>query len=159
MVQLLDSYQKATQDIVKLLKTDPQIFVIEAFQFRSIISLANPSNQIKVASYQYYNIYDLVSDFDNKIGAGLPFPKYEVDTHHPAEFTTELIASTAISWVPIASIDYQKTNSTFINQLELVGWQRYLRAVKSTDETELTVLSIDPNKKVRDQALSKLKTL
>lgn len=153
----LDSYQKASADVLKYIKKDPTIFVINSLDFRTLITIAKKKNDIPFDCYEHISILDILPNVYAEIEECLPFPnKEELNQIH---FATELVSSYGVFWTPILSKDYQLTESSFCESINMVTWQRYLRASKSKDMRELTVLSIDPNRKVRDLAKKRLKTI
>lgn len=152
----VDSYQKASSDIVEYLKQDPTILVINSKNFRSLLTLANVRPSVVINCYDHISIFSILPDLLEEIENAMPYPTQEdlSSTH----FITELIASYGQIWIPVQSHDYILTELSFCDQLNMVTWQRYLRATKSNDERELTVLSIDPDLKVRKVAKKRLKT-
>jgi len=152
----LDSYHKASVDIIDCLKTDLTIFIISSMNFKALLQNAKNKKELNIKDHQYISITDIFPDIFSEIEDSLPFPtQIDLNTNH---FATEFIASYGEYWIPVASIDYKITETSFCEEITMVAWQRYLRAIKSKDIRELTVLSIDPNRKVREQAKKRLKT-
>ena len=157
----LDKYEKASLDILKLLRQDPTVFIINALYFRTVVAIAQHNNihAFDHSSYEYISILDMIPKIYEEIELALPYPtQNELTT--PNHFVTELIAQYGESWIPTASLDYKKAQTiSFCEDITMVSWQRYLRAKWSKDRRELTVLSVDPVLNIREVALSKLKTI
>jgi len=157
---MLDSYEKASQDILSCLKTNPMILIINAVLFKTIIAIAKQANlsTYNCTSFQVISILEIVPNIYSEIEITLPYPSKKdlTTTNH---FITELVAGCGRTWIPVGSYDYQRTLSTkFQDDLDMVHWQRYVRASESNDLIELTILSIDPTPSVRNKATSRLKT-
>ena len=152
----VNSYQKASTDILKYLKNDATIFVINSNNLKALLSKATNKKETPFENNDYISILDILPNILSEIESCIPYPSQEdlSDSH----FITELIASYGEIWIPTSSLDYKITETNFCDSIEMVTWQRLLRAHKSNDLRELTVLSIDPNPKVRIAAKKRLKT-
>lgn len=160
-----DSYEKASLDILSYLKADPEVLVLDWVGFNYLIYLATGNNAMmrsivshKRTAMTQIVVTELIPNIFSEIQASLPYPDRQVlrDKH----FVTELIGYYGEAWIPVGCPDYGLTLKTsFLDNIDMVEWQRYLRAYNSKDKTELTVLSVDPSEKVREQALRQLKTL
>ena len=155
---MLDSYEKASLDILNCLKIDPTILIINAILFKTIIAISKSPNlsTYNCNSFQYISILEIVPHIYSEIEITLPYPsKKELSNH----FITELVAGCGRTWIPVGSYDYQTTLHTkFQDDLNMTLWQRHVRATQSNDPIELTILSIDPVSSVREKASSRLKT-
>lgn len=160
MVEILDSYQKASQNIVDYLSEDPKILLINAFLFRLVAASATYSN-LHLFDYKTFDhvlITDIIPNIFEEFKLASPYPSSK-DLLATSHFITELITGYGTTWVAVASLSYQhalKTN--FRDDFNMIYWQRYIRAESSTDPLELTLLAVDPNQLVRDKATYRLKT-
>jgi hypothetical protein len=156
-MNILTSYEKASQDILQYLKQDPTIFLIQAMLFRVVAAAASHSNlhSFNYRTYDHLSIIEIIPSIYRELEQALPYP----DTPNSNHFITELVVGYGTSWIPIVDSSYQHAiNTNFRDDLDMSFWQRYLRSEKSNDKIELTILSIDPNQTVREKATSRLKT-
>ncbi len=157
---MLDNYEKASLDIVGYLTEDSTIFILDVNILSTIISLAKTNNWdvFTATTFDHIDLIDYIPNILTEINATLPYPQ-QSDLEQ-AHFVTELVGQYGSAWIPVSSADYKRARSTnFADDLNMVEWQRYLRAQISKDTTELTILSVDPSANVRDRATSRLKTL
>ena len=154
----LDSYERASLDILENLRQNPEVLLLNHMIFRTIISFAkeNKNYTLDVRNFDYVNMIEIVPSLFQEIQDALPFPdQKDLQSTH---FVTELINSYGRAWVPVASHDYQSAISTsFIENIYMMEWQRYLRAKISKDRVELSILSVDPSRRVREKAIKTLK--
>lgn len=157
----LDSYEKASLDILSCLRKDPTIFIVNGIVFRTTAAASKSAKMstYDCGSFQYVSMLEIIPDIYHEIELALPYPSKD-DLKTTDHFITELVASCGITWVPISCHDYQRVLHTkFQDDLSMALWQRYIRAEQSNDPTELTILSIDPIPSIREKASSRLKTM
>lgn len=158
----LDSYEKASLNILEYLKKDPEILVIDWVSFNYLIYLAQglvPSILgVKREPLFYVSIFDVIPNVFSEINRALPYP--DSVSLRDKHFTTELISCYGEAWIPLGSPDYQMVlEVSYLDEVDMLTWQRYVRASLSKDEIELTALLVDPDETVRCLATRRLKTL
>lgn len=162
---ILDSYEKAAQDILRQLEKNPNIFVIKSFSFKLILAIIYDysSFQKDFSCFEQINIITIAPTLLSNIQQTLPFPNFSNANLTKAkalaeDFVMELISQYAISWIPIESFLYkQALESDIACNTQLKDWQRYVRASYTDSEKELMVLLTDCDERVRNRAIKRLK--
>ena len=153
----LDSYKKASLDILAYLEEEPTIFILNSLLFRMVMALGSPKRNYECSTFEHLDLLGLIPTIYQDIRSCIPHPlEGDLSKDH---FVTELISTYNTVWIPVSALDYQITNEDEIDLSTLKEWQKILRARKSTSLNELVVLSIDPSTLVRNAARKSLKTI